>query len=130
MITRLGVAIYLLFAASVSLFAQATAELNGRVVDQAGAVAPGVNLTITNAASGAVRQTVTNAEGLYTVPALIPGNYTVKAELEGFAPVERRVELLVGAVLTIDLQLQVGSVQQSVEVQAQAALIESTQGTI
>jgi hypothetical protein len=112
------------------VFAQATAEINGRVVDQAQAVAPGVNVTVTNVASGAVRTSVTNAEGLYSIPALTPGNYNVKAELKGFSPVERNVELLIGGVLSVDLQLQVGAVQQSVSVEAQAELIESTQGTI
>jgi hypothetical protein len=130
MLTRLSCLLAVLFAINGFVFAQATAEINGRVVDQGQAVAPGVNVTVTNAGSGAVRTSVTNAEGLYSVPALTPGNYNVKAELKGFSPVERNVELQIGGVLTVDLQLTVGAVQQSVSVEAQAELIESTQGTI
>jgi Carboxypeptidase regulatory-like domain/TonB dependent receptor len=127
---RLSCILAVLFASAGLLLAQATAEINGRVVDQGQAVAPGANVTVTNAGSGAVRQTVTNAEGLYSVAALTPGNYNIKAELKGFAPVERNVELQIGAVLSVDFQMQVGAVQQSVSVEAQAELIESTQGTI
>jgi Carboxypeptidase regulatory-like domain len=127
---RLACIFVVLLAISGFVFAQATAEINGRVVDQGQAVAPGVNVTVTNAGSRAVRTSVTNAEGLYSIPALTPGNYNIKAELKGFAPVERNVELQIGGVLTVDLQLQVGAVQQSVSVEAQAELIESTQGTI
>jgi hypothetical protein len=128
--TRIACILAVFLAICGLAFAQATAEINGRVVDQGQAVAPGVNVTVTNAGTGSARQTVTNAEGLYSVPALTPGNYTIKAELRGFSPVERNVELLIGAVLTVDLQLQVGAIQQSVSVEAQAELIESTQGTI
>jgi Carboxypeptidase regulatory-like domain len=128
--SRLGHILAIILAGAGLVFAQATASINGRIVDQGGAVAPGVNVTVTNVASGAGRQAVTNAEGLYEVAALVSGNYSVKAELKGFAPLERTVELLVGSTLTVDLQLQVGTVQESVSVEAQAQLIESTQGTI
>ena len=74
----------LLATASV-LFAQATAAINGRVVDQGGAVLPGATVTITESATGVARTTVTNAEGLYSVPALSPGLYNLKVELTGFA---------------------------------------------
>ena len=92
-------------AMSSALFAQATAGINGRVVDQGGAVLPGATVTVTNSNTGAVRTTVTNGEGLYIVPALEPGMYDVKAELSGFSPVERKgVELLTGSNLTVDVQ--------------------------
>jgi hypothetical protein len=128
--TKLVFLLAVVLAVSGFAFAQATAEINGRVVDQVQAVAPGATVTVTNVGSGAVRQTVTNAEGLYSVPALTPGNYIIKTELKGFTPAARTVELQIGAVLTVDLQLQVGAVQQSVSVEAQGELIESTQGTI
>src|SRR6478752_10270789 len=64
---------FILLLASQSAWAQATATMNGRIVDQAGAVLPGVTVTATNMETGAARDTVTNAEGLYTLPALAPG---------------------------------------------------------
>jgi hypothetical protein len=121
----------LFLSGSILAYAQATASINGRVVDQAGAVIPNALVTATNVASGAIRETVTNGDGLYTIPAVTPGNYDIKVQLAGFSTAEKRgVELLTGSNLAVDLQMQVGSVQQSVEVQAQAELIESTQGTI
>jgi len=55
------------------LFAQATGTLNGRVVDQGDAVLPGVTINIRNTETGATRTTITNGEGLYSVPALERG---------------------------------------------------------
>jgi hypothetical protein len=77
--------VFLSLAASGWLFAQATAAISGRVVDQDGAMLPGVTVTVTNTATGATRDTMTNGEGLYTVPALPSGMYRVKVELTGFA---------------------------------------------
>ena len=100
---RVGLAIVMCLATSGSLFAQATASISGRVVDEAGAVLPGANVTVTNTATGAARDTVTNGEGLYSVPALNPGTYSLRAELAGFAPqVRERVEVLTGANLAVD----------------------------
>src|SRR5438876_8713277 len=96
----------LLLAATSTLQAQATATINGRVVDQGGAVLPGATVTVTDAATGSTRAAMSNAEGLYSVPALNSGTYTIKAELAGFAPQARtNIELLTGATLTVDLQL-------------------------
>jgi len=75
-----------LVGASQAAFGQATASINGRVVDQAGAVLPGATITVTNTQTNATRETTTNGEGQYNVPALPPGTYTVKAQLEGFGP--------------------------------------------
>ena len=118
-------------AMSSALFAQATAGINGRVVDQGGAVLPGATVTVTNSNTGAVRTTVTNGEGLYIVPALEPGMYDVKAELSGFSPVERKgVELLTGSNLTVDVQAKLASIEESVTVTAQSPLVEASQSTL
>jgi len=79
MLNRVWLSAAILLGVSGSLFAQATATINGRIVDQAGAVLPGATITITEGATGVARTTVTNAEGLYSVPALSPGTYNVKA---------------------------------------------------
>src|SRR5713101_621373 len=106
MLRKLWLTTSVLLATTGWLFAQATATINGRIVDQGGAVLPGATVTITDAGTGVARDTVTNAEGLYSVPALSPGTYQVKGELTGFAPLTRSgVVLLTGATLTVDLQL-------------------------
>src|SRR5260370_22608435 len=118
----------LLLAAIGELSAQASATINGRVIDQAGAVIPGASVSVTNAATAEVRDTATNGEGLYSVPALVPGNYNVKAQFTGFSATEKtNVELLTGATLTVDVQLSLGGINQTVSVESQAALIETTQ---
>jgi Carboxypeptidase regulatory-like domain/TonB-dependent Receptor Plug Domain/TonB dependent receptor len=127
-VTRLGSALFLFLAGSAFVFAQATASITGRVVDPADAVVPNATVTVTNLATSVSRDAVTNAEGLYTVPALTPGNYGVKVQIQGFDTAQRNnVVLETGATLSVDFKMQVGTVQQTVEVGATAALVETTQ---
>src|SRR5580698_7179702 len=120
----------LLFLSAISLFGQASASLNGRVTDPQRAPLVGAVVTVTNTASGTARETVTNGEGLYNAPSLIPGNYTIKVTAQGFSTVETNaVELLTGSNRSVDIQMSLGVVQQNISVQAQAALVESSQST-
>jgi hypothetical protein len=128
---RLVAVLMLLLTTPQIARAQATATINGRIVDQAGAVLPGATVTISETSTGVARDTVTNAEGLYNVPALNPGTYSVKAEMAGFAgQVKASVTLLTGATLTIDLQLGLAAVEENVTVSGQAAMVETTQAVL
>src|SRR4051795_2556870 len=128
MFKKVGLAIVLCLATAGALFAQATASISGRGIDQEGAVLPGVTVTVTNTATGAARDTVTNGEGLYSVPALTPGNYNVRAELAGFAPqVRDRVEVLTGANMAVELKLGVAAVAETITVSGQAPLVKPPQ---
>ena len=72
----------LLFFTLFSVMVQAqsaTATLSGTVTDEAGAVIPGVNITVINIAQGFQRSAVTNGEGIFVVPLLPPGNYIGKS---------------------------------------------------
>ena len=130
MTKKAGLLIWLCLSAT-PLFAQATAAINGRIVDQGSAVLPGATVTVTNAGTGAARTTVTNAEGLYTVPALNPGMYNVKAELTGFETIERKnVELITGTTLTVEIQLRLAGIEESVTVSAQSPLVEASQAVL
>src|SRR5580658_9224415 len=112
----------LLLLSANALFGQASASLNGRVTDPQGAPLMGAAVTISSAASGIARDTVTNGEGLYNVPSLVPGNYIIKVTAQGFSTTETKgVELLTGADLSVDVQMSLGTLQQTVSVQAQAA---------
>lgn len=131
MLRRIGLVASMVLVATGPLLAQATATISGRVIDQAGAVLPGVSVTVTNVATGAVRDTVTNAEGLYSVPALNPGLYSVRAELVGFAPqLRERVEVLTGANMSVELKLALAGIEESITVSGQAAIVESTQAVV
>ena len=120
----------LLLLSAISLFGQASASLNGRVTDPQGNPVAGAAVTVTNAGGGIARDTVTNADGLYNVPSLVPGNYNVKVTAQGFSTTETKgVELLTGSNLSVATQMALGTLQQTVSVNAQAALVESSEST-
>jgi hypothetical protein len=79
----------LLISVANSAYAQgATATLSGVVIDENGAVISGANIAVISIAQGFQRTADTNEEGSFVVSLLPPGNYTVKAEHEGFTPAE------------------------------------------
>ncbi len=80
--------VVLVLGLAVSAAAQGTnAALSGTVTDDQGGVLPGVTVTVRNADTGTVRTVVTEVDGQYRVPALLPGRYDVTAELAGFSTV-------------------------------------------
>jgi Carboxypeptidase regulatory-like domain len=106
--------------------AQSTAQINGRVTDQSGAVLPGVEVTATQTATGVTRTAVTDETGNYTLQSLQVGPYRLEAGLPGFRTfVQTGIVLQVNANPVINAVLEVGSVTETVEVQADAALVET-----
>src|SRR5258708_7051701 len=117
----------LLFVCLGTLFAQDRGAITGRVTDPSGAVVAGANITITDQNTGVKLTTVTNESGNYTVTGLPVGTYEVACESRGFRRVVRRnVELNVGRTLTLDLALEVGQVDQTVEVTATAQVLDES----
>ena len=109
----------------------ATGTLNGRVVDQSGAVLAGAQVSVTNTGTSIVRTTVSNAQGLYTVPALQPGTYDIKVENAGFATSERKgITLLADSTLSLDFSMGLASEKQQVTVEGLAPLVESTESSV
>lgn len=106
----------------------ATATLSGTVMDQQGGVIPGVNIAVISIAQGFQRSTTTSDEGIFVVPLLPPGNYTVKAEHEGFATAEvRDVILNVNDERAIKISLVVGDLtSQTVQVLDTPPLIDES----
>jgi hypothetical protein len=84
MLRRMTVVIGLLVLSTPLLARQGTADLRGRVVDQQGAVLPGVTIVVRHQASGLFRETVSGADGSFLLSAMTPGVYEVSAELTGF----------------------------------------------
>jgi carboxypeptidase family protein/TonB-dependent receptor-like protein len=120
----------MVLVASTAAFAQASGTFNGRIVDQGGGVLPGTTVSATARATGAVRVAVTNEEGLYSITALNPGIYDVKAEIQGFAPATRQqVTLVTGTTLTLDFTMGVAAQSESITVSGEAPLLETTQAT-
>src|SRR5437879_2796844 len=108
------------------VWAQATAQISGSVKDPSGAVLPGVEITATQIDTGIARTTVTNETGSYVLPNLPLGPYRVEAALPGFRSyVQMGIVLQVNSSPEINIQLAVGQVSEQVEVQANAALVET-----
>src|SRR5438093_5800115 len=112
--------------AGATAWAQTTAQISGIVKDQSGAVLPGVEVSATQTATGAKRTTVTNETGNYVLASLPIGPYMLQAELPGFKTyVQTGIVLQVDDRTEINMVLQVGQVSEQVEVQANAALVET-----
>src|SRR3954464_924158 len=69
-----------LIAANLAWAQLGTATMSGNVTDPSGGVVVGATVSVTNNATGFVRQTVTNAQGQYNIPGLVPGSYSVRVE--------------------------------------------------
>jgi hypothetical protein len=109
-----------------SIWAQATAQINGAVKDQTGAVLPGVEITVTQTETGATRTTITNEQGSYVLPGLPVGPYRLQASLPGFREyVQTGIELQVSGSPLINVVLELGQVTDTVEVQANAVMVET-----
>jgi hypothetical protein len=109
-----------------SLRAQATAQISGTVKDQTGAVLPGVEVTATQTETGVPRNAITNETGSYVLANLPLGPYRVEAALPGFRTyVQTGIVLQVNSNPVINPTLEVGQVTEQVEVQANAAMVET-----
>jgi carboxypeptidase family protein len=107
--------------------AQSTAALQGRVVDPHGAVVPGTKVAAHNAATGAVRVAVTDGEGFYQLAALPVGSYRLVVHAAGFrTAVVERLDIEVTRTAAQNFRLEVGDINQTVNVSSDASLIERT----
>src|SRR5438132_9517033 len=121
-------ALVLILAFSAALWAQSTAQISGTVTDPSGARLPGVEVTATQTGTGQVRTAVSNETGSYVLPSLQVGPYRLSAALPGFRMfVQTGITLEVNANPVINVTLEVGQLTQTVEVQANTALVETRQ---
>src|SRR6202167_3072182 len=109
-------------------FSQSTSgRIVGRIADPTAAVLAGVKITVTNEATGASRDTQTNANGDYNFVEVTPGSYRVEFELAGFKKnVQTSVLVNVNQVVTLNSVLQVGATQEVVEVTSEAPQVDTT----
>ncbi len=123
-ITLLIALVALLAAVSASAQTQ-TGTIIGRIVDEQGAVLPGVTVTLTGG-QGSQTQ-VTDDKGEYRFQGLTPGMYEVKSELSGFAPrTERNLDVGLARTLTVNLTLKLGGLTESIDVVTSASTIDLT----
>src|SRR5207342_2223619 len=104
--------------------------LRGTVKDAQGVI-PGVSVTLLSEANGVARETITNDRGEYSFPAVEPNTYTVKVSVQGFRSFERKgVRISTQQFVGLDIQLEVGTLAETITVTADAPLIESTNASV
>ena len=106
------------------------ATVTGTIVDSTGAVLPGVTVVALHDATGNVFQSVTDGRGLFRMP-VRTGSYRITTELPGFTTITRTgVQLLVGQIVNLNLEMAPSSVQESVTVTGEAPLIDTTTSSL
>src|SRR5213593_1291212 len=122
---------FLSFVSVLLLAANPLQAQLGTVFDQTGAVLPGANVTVTNAGTGFMRQTVSSETGDYRLAALQPGTYELTVEFSGFSRFVRSgLTLQVDQNARIDVRLQVGTSSENVVVTTQTPLLQSEQSSV
>src|ERR1700677_2028907 len=107
------------------------ASLYGSVLDSSGAAVPKAAVTARNVKTGASLSTVSHDAGLYIFPSLLPGDYTVSAEVSGFRKaLEDHVQLDVGSRISVDLKLEVGTASETVTVEAVSSPLEAVNSSV
>lgn len=107
-----------------------TGSIAGVVTDPSGAVVPDVKITLKNPSRGAEQDTKTTREGTYRFDLLLPGKYSLTASARNFQTVVRQIDVVVGQVATADFQLSLGAATTTVEVSAQAPLLQTEGGNL
>src|SRR5438105_1726967 len=106
-------------------------QIEGTVRDQQGAVLPGATVTLRNDQTGVVRTAVTEADGRYLFPALAPGTFSVKVELQGFATTEaRNLTITIGLALISDFSMKLENVSETITVAGTAPVIDTTKSEV
>ena len=122
--TRLFLLLFILFAPILGSAQESRGTISGAVTDSAGAAVPNVQVAATEISTGTKTQTVTNGEGEYTLPFLLPGDYEIRAQVAGFKEFVRKgVHLASGDHPVIDMRLEVGAATESVQVTAEVPLL-------
>jgi hypothetical protein len=127
----LGLIVLLGGITSQQAFAQGTAAVNGTIRDPSSAVIPAANVTLISAGTSVRQTTVSTDTGRYVFLNVLPGRYTLSVRKEGFAPVtQEEFTLAVNQTATLDFALQVGTTEQTVNVEASAAAVNTTTSTL
>src|SRR5689334_16557553 len=118
----------LMLAWTTAVFAQnSTGTITGVVRDPSNAVLPAAKVTVTNEATGLTRSSETNSTGEYRVPFLPVGVYSVRVEKKGFKTQKQiEIPLDVLQVRAVDFSLQLGAVNETVTVEGQAPLLDTS----
>ena len=124
-------AILVLASPGALLAQQEYGAIRGSVEDASGGRAVGVKVTITGETTGLIRSVVSNEDGLYQALGILPGTYRVEAELGGFKKyVNSGIIVFATRTRTVDIRLETGEVTETISVDAQASVIETSTSTV
>ena len=106
-------------------------SIDGTVTDTTGAVIPGASVSLSNEATGEARETSTGAAGNYSFPTVNTGTYTVSVQSDGFSTsTTTGITVSANALTRVNAALEVGQVSETVEVQANAATLQTDRADV
>ena len=121
----------LLLASASPVFGQAQGNIVGTVEDSTGAVIPATTIVVTNQQTGVKTTVQSGADGSYLAPNLIPGQYTVLVEMDGFKTYRASdLRVNVGTTVTLTIVLELGAIAETVEVSGSALQVQTTSGSV
>src|SRR5205085_1812610 len=127
MTRRYGVVCFFLLLTQLMMAQEFRGTITGRVTDAQKAAIPNAKISATLLATGSKSETTTGVDGLYTIPFLAPGEYRVEAEATGFKRYVRGgMNVSAGERIGLDVELSIGAVSESINVTAEAPLLETT----
>ena len=103
----------------------------GTVTDQTGALVPKAAVTITNVNTGQAREGTTDDAGYYSIPNVLEGRYDLSVKMAGFRPyLEKGVDVPINTVTRVNVNLQLGPVTESVTVETNATVLQTTKSDV
>src|SRR5206468_10257638 len=124
---RIVPGLLVVFLVTSSSYAQSTTSLRGVITDSSGGVIPEAAVTMTSTENGAVRTSVTEANGVYDFPQVVPGTYKLTATKTGFAKMTRNnITLLLNTPSTLDARMGISIAGEGVCVPAYVSQISPT----
>jgi len=131
MLILLGFAVLLAPQPEQLLAQEARGTIVGKITDQSGGVVPGATVEVTNKAMGTKITLVTNDQGFYQAPYLIPGLYLISVDVQGFKKsVRDGIELRVNDRLELNIQLEVGLADEVITVTGETPLLDSSSASM
>src|SRR5258708_23442071 len=128
---RVCVLIFACLAGLAICRADELAAVTGLVTDPNGRSVPGVTVLITNLSTNVTSRTVTNDQGIYRAPSLQPGIYRITLDKDGFKSIVKSgIELHIQDVASINFELQLGSVNETVTVEAGGLVMNTTDAAV
>ena len=130
-VTWLMAACMCLMTAHLASAQSGTATLQGKVIDAQKMALPGANVTLANPATGFSRTIQSDTSGAFAFPSVPPGTYALTVEMQGFkTSVVDKVALQVDSTSELSIDLQIGSLSESVQVSADAPVINTSDASI